>query len=104
MKELPRLLFTMGDVAGIGPEIIARAWPQLCGVCRPTVVGDRVWLERALHLVGSPAQVRPPSECTASKDVVPFCKGSDQDLSGVASGHVSAAAGRSAYDFLCKAI
>ena len=23
----PRLLITLGDVAGIGPEIVAKAWP-----------------------------------------------------------------------------
>ena len=33
MTSLPRLLITMGDVAGIGPEIIARAWPTLRPIC-----------------------------------------------------------------------
>src|SRR5439155_4385534 len=40
MSARPRLLLTMGDVAGIGPEVIARAWPALQGFCRPVVVGD----------------------------------------------------------------
>jgi len=35
MNDTPRLLITMGDVAGIGPEIIARAWPALNEICRP---------------------------------------------------------------------
>jgi 4-hydroxythreonine-4-phosphate dehydrogenase len=39
-STLPRLLITLGDVAGIGPEIVARAWPQLFLHCRPLVVGD----------------------------------------------------------------
>src|SRR5262249_29488693 len=51
MKLLPRLLITMGDVAGIGPEIIAKAWPALTAVCRPVVVGDPAWLRWALDLV-----------------------------------------------------
>ena len=59
MNDTPRLLITMGDVAGIGPEIIARAWPDLQAVCRPVVVGDPGWLQRALDLVGSAAAVRP---------------------------------------------
>ncbi len=59
MSEQPRLLITMGDVAGIGPEIIARAWPDLQAVCRPIVVGDPVWLQRAIELVGSAAHLVP---------------------------------------------
>ena len=47
MSPLPRLLITLGDVAGIGPEIVARAWPHLPALCRPVVVGDPLWLERA---------------------------------------------------------
>src|SRR5262245_32113029 len=35
MTARPRLLLTLGDVAGIGPEIVARAWPELNDVCRP---------------------------------------------------------------------
>jgi 4-hydroxythreonine-4-phosphate dehydrogenase len=97
----------MGDVAGIGPEIIARSWPQLTLLCRPVVVGDPGWLRRALDLVGSPAQVAvvaAPAEAEPSADLVPCLAASDQDLSGVEPGRVTAAAGRAAYDFLCRAI
>ena len=79
---LPRLLLTMGDVAGVGPEVIAKAWGELSAVCRPTVVGD-------------PARL-PPG--------VPCVNPSAADLSGVTLGHVSAAAGRAAYDWLLYAI
>ena len=36
----PRLLLTLGDVAGIGPEIVARGWPELVKRGLPVVVGD----------------------------------------------------------------
>lgn len=107
MSERPRLLITMGDVAGIGPEIIARAWPELTVVCRPVVVGDPGWLKAALVLVGSRARLRTveePGEVEPSPDLVPCLPGSDQDLSGVRPGRVSGAAGRAAYDFLCTAL
>ena len=55
---LPKLLVTIGDVAGIGPEVIARAWPDLLALCRPVVVGDPDWLNCALALIGSVARVR----------------------------------------------
>jgi 4-hydroxythreonine-4-phosphate dehydrogenase len=102
----PRLLITMGDVAGIGPEIIARGWAQFTGVCRPVVVGDPAWLRRALEQAGGAARVavvRHPAQ-EAAADVVPCLAATGQDLSGVAVGQVSAAAGRAAYDFLCAAI
>ncbi len=107
LEKRPRLLLTMGDVAGIGPEVIARAWPELLPLCRPVVVGDVGWMARALLGVNSPAQVRPvavPGEADATADRVPCLPGSGQTLEGVAVGRVSAAAGRAAYDFLCTAI
>jgi 4-hydroxythreonine-4-phosphate dehydrogenase len=107
MSFRPRLLITMGDVAGIGPEIIARAWPSLLPLCRPTVIGDRAWLERAVHLVGGSSVVQGVSaagEAEASPERIPCIGASDQDLTDVSPGHVSAAAGRAAFDFLCRAI
>ena len=107
MTTLPRLLVTMGDVAGVGPEIIAKGWPHLLDLCRPVVVGDPAWLERALVAVKSPARVqvvRETDEVSASAQIVPCLTASDQDLRHVLTGCVTAAAGRAAYDFLCKAI
>jgi 4-hydroxythreonine-4-phosphate dehydrogenase len=97
----------MGDVAGIGPEIIARAWPELCAICRPVVVGDPVWLSRALELIGSKAKVHPvdkPGHVEARAELVPCLPGSGQKLNGVQPGKVSAEAGLAAYEFLCTAI
>jgi 4-hydroxythreonine-4-phosphate dehydrogenase len=107
MIDRPRLLITLGDVAGIGPEVIARAWPDLLPLCRPVVVGDPAWLAQALDLVRSTAMVRSvqqPIECEASADTVPCLSATNQNLSGVRPGRVSAAAGQAAYDFLCRAI
>jgi len=105
--SFPRLLITLGDVAGIGPEIIARAWPKLLPLCRPAVVGDPLWVRRGLELIGSPARVRVighPAEAEPDADMLPCLPASDRDLHAVEPGRVSAAAGRAAYDFLCRAI
>jgi 4-hydroxythreonine-4-phosphate dehydrogenase len=107
MNTLPRLLITMGDVAGIGPEIIAAGWSKLQDICRPVVIGDTAWLRTALALVKSPARVqviREPGAVEPSRLVVPCMQGSEQDLHDATAGRVSAAAGRAAYDFLCTAI
>src|SRR4051812_27735261 len=107
MSTSPRLLFTLGDVAGVGPEVIARAWPALNEFCRPVVVGDPAWMRRALDLVGSPAEVRPvrePGEADPSAGLVPCLQAAAAALGAVEPAQVSAAAGRAAYDWLCRAI
>src|SRR5690242_9769124 len=103
MTPLPRLLITMGDVAGIGPEIIARGWRDLQSICRPVVVGDPDWLRRAARVVGVPLEVVPAGR-EPSAAVAPCLLATDTDLSAVEWGRITAAGGRAAYDFLCAAI
>src|SRR5260370_24404342 len=110
MKERPRLLIPMGNVAGIGPEIIAKAWPALNDLCRPIVGGDPEWMRRALELVKSSGrdlicrEIRDPRDAEPDSQTIPCLSASDQDLRQVEPGRVSAAAGKAAYDFLCAAI
>jgi 4-hydroxythreonine-4-phosphate dehydrogenase len=101
--RLTRLLITLGDVAGIGPEIVARAWPQLIKFARPVVVGDPGWLERGIKLTGSSAKVG-PADATPGEAIIPCLSPSTTDLRNVEVGKVSAAAGRAANDFLTTAI
>jgi 4-hydroxythreonine-4-phosphate dehydrogenase len=106
-KRLPRLLFTMGDVAGIGPEVLARAWPELTALCQPIVVGDIGWMRWADALIGRGSEVveiRAPSEAPPRADRIPCIQATAQRLAGLQPGHVSAQAGRAAYEFLCAAI
>jgi 4-hydroxythreonine-4-phosphate dehydrogenase len=93
----------MGDVAGIGPEIIAAGWPQLLAHCRPVVIGDPVWLRRAAKAVGARLEVA-PADVPPSAAVVPCLPATGADLSAVEWGRITAEGGRAAYDFLCAAI
>jgi 4-hydroxythreonine-4-phosphate dehydrogenase len=109
MSELPRLLITLGDVAGIGPEVAVRAWqvPELHRLCRPVIVGDAGWLRRtlaALRLPGAVVEVADVRAAAPSPLCLPCLQATDQDLADVPVGQVSARAGRAAYDFLCRAI
>jgi 4-hydroxythreonine-4-phosphate dehydrogenase len=80
------LAITLGDVAGIGPEIVVKAWPRLCEIADPTVYGDAAWLQK--YGGGS----------------IPCISCSTVDLSSVVMGQISGIAGRGAYDFLVRAI
>jgi 4-hydroxythreonine-4-phosphate dehydrogenase len=107
MVEHPRLCVTMGDVAGVGPEIIAKAWPVMRTFCRPVIVGNADWMRRALKIVNATTTVREIDdidEAAAVDDELLCLGGSDVDLGEVVSGSVNGAAGKAAFDFLCKAI
>ncbi len=102
MNRLPRLLITLGDVAGIGPEVVVKAWPELQAICRPIVVGDVGWLRRATNL--EVVTVKQLAEAKPTPQSIPCLQGTTQDLGNVIVGKISAASGRAAYDFLCTAI
>jgi 4-hydroxythreonine-4-phosphate dehydrogenase len=60
MSERPRVAITMGDAAGIGPEITVKslADPVAATWCVPFVLGDANVLEHAKRVVGVAAPVR----------------------------------------------
>src|SRR5512137_2654993 len=56
----PTVAVTMGDPAGIGPEIVARALAEreLREACNPVVVGDPRLMFRAMELVRGGLTIR----------------------------------------------
>ncbi|MCA8995791.1 MAG: 4-hydroxythreonine-4-phosphate dehydrogenase PdxA [Planctomycetaceae bacterium] len=98
----------MGDVAGIGPEIIARALTRQDHLPKPMVVGDPDVLERALQLIGqtcSIVEVSSPLDGwqSATQSEIPCWNPTEIDTSDVPPGRVSPVAGRGAYDWLVAA-
>jgi 4-hydroxythreonine-4-phosphate dehydrogenase len=109
----PRVAVTMGDVAGIGPEVIARAWsdPMLHKLCSPLVIGHPDVMRKAVELVGSRATVHlvgRPEGAVPSPELVPCLDPGytirTHSLLDVPAGQVDARAGRAAYEFLLAAI
>ncbi|HSL00511.1 MAG TPA: 4-hydroxythreonine-4-phosphate dehydrogenase PdxA [Rubrobacteraceae bacterium] len=73
--EAPLIAVTMGDPAGIGPEIVVKtcADPEFRLGARAFVVGDPAIMERAVRLLGSRLQVNPisgPEEAAFEPDAV----------------------------------
>jgi 4-hydroxythreonine-4-phosphate dehydrogenase len=59
----PKIAITMGDAAGVGPEVIVKALAHsdMYELCRPLVVGDARRLVKAARIVGAPIGVRTAS-------------------------------------------
>ena len=111
--SLPLVGLTMGDVAGIGPEVIARGWldPRLHALARPVVIGDPGVLRRAAGLVADVRRleiqvVNTPEEASPTSGTIPCLpvRGDFGDLDDVRPGAVDRRAGRAAYAFLNSAI
>jgi 4-hydroxythreonine-4-phosphate dehydrogenase len=103
----------MGDVAGVGPEVIARAWtdPAVHQLCRPLVIGDPDVMSKAIRLVNSPVMavsIDRPELGEPSIEIMPCFKPADaRDLGSlidVSPGQLDRRAGRAAYDSLIGAI
>lgn len=107
----PRLALTMGDVAGIGPEVVARAvlHPDVANNCRPLVVGDADVLERALSLLGHQGQrIREIDELSsrtlaAAEDEIICWNPCAVDAADVPPGRIDARAGQAAHAWLVAA-
>lgn len=89
---LPRIAITMGDAAGVGPEIVMKslAHAEVYAMCRPLVIGDAERLREAGRICGSKLKAPGDVECIDLK-LIP------KDLPW---GKLSAAAGEGAFQFV----
>jgi 4-phospho-D-threonate 3-dehydrogenase / 4-phospho-D-erythronate 3-dehydrogenase len=59
VNDLPLVAVTMGDGAGVGPEVVVAAAldPQANAECRPVVIGDALRLRQAASILGLDADI-----------------------------------------------
>jgi len=100
---------TMGDAAGIAPEIIVKLFAQ--GVPAPAVVfGDAGILQREVNRLGLTQQLRVHAADRAVHGLgsmpnqIPVLNQWQALPSDLPAGQISARAGRAAYEYLCQAI
>ena len=103
----PILGITMGDAAGVGPEVIVKALAdaEMYRIARPLVYGDAKIMERAVHIVGAAMRCHgvetPADGCyeAGTIDVV--------DLANLPAdlpfAQVDGRAGRAAYEYIERA-
>ncbi len=105
----PLIGITMGDPAGVGPEITAKALatPSVTTSCRPVVIGDRSVMEATLSLLRSPLRlhvVAKPAEARFEPGTLECLDLGNVDAAGLPRGQVSAEAGRAAYAYIEAAV
>ncbi|AKG43926.1 4-hydroxythreonine-4-phosphate dehydrogenase PdxA [Streptomyces xiamenensis] len=106
---LPLVAVTMGDGAGVGPEIIVRGLsePEIHTLCRPVVIGDAARLAEAARICGladavTVRTVASPADADPSPGVIDVI-----DLGllpvGLPFGTLSPLAGEAAYRYVERA-
>lgn len=105
----PILGISMGDPAGIGPEIAVKALnhKEIYDICRPLVVGDGNAIRDAIRITGLRLEIRAISEVEEAKfkyGVIDVIDLKNVDMSGLEYGKVSAMAGNAAFEAVKKVI
>lgn len=106
----PIVGITMGDAAGVGPEIILKSLQnqEIYDICHPLVIGDRNILERAKAFVNSDLKIEAVSDDTIEELLFEhgtvYCIDLHLLKDDLPIGQVSSDAGHAAFEYLAKAI
>ena len=105
----PILAITMGDPAGIGPEICARSLShhEIYGTCRPLIVGDASIMQKAIDLLDLDLTLNPIHNVKDAKFTPGIADVFDLgliDLNTFEWGKVQVQCGNAAFQYVKKAI
>ncbi|MFN8524319.1 MAG: 4-hydroxythreonine-4-phosphate dehydrogenase PdxA [Chloroflexota bacterium] len=108
-KDLPLVGITMGDAAGVGPEVIAKALadPQVRSAGRMVVLGDASVMADAARIVQSPVPVRAVSSLTNADlgdDAIWVLDLANRPFSSLTRGVVDPANGKAAFEYVDLAV
>jgi len=108
MHDLPRITITMGDPAGIGPEVILKALlrDDIYQVCRPIVLGDINALRMVSKKLGplSFHTIETPSEVTGSPGLVDVIPVSNLKRDSFIPGRPTVPGGKAMVAYIKKAV
>ena len=107
--EKPIISVTMGDPAGIGPEIVAKSIADKAtyDVARCIVIGDKKVMEKAIEIVGADLKVNvveSPADGDYSYGVLNMIDLDNIDMSRFEYGKINAMCGQAAFDYIKKSI
>lgn len=108
IQKKPTIAVTMGDAAGIGPEIIARALAskQIRDICCPLIVGEKTTMQKAIKLAKKSLKLRPVATLEDIQDqagIINILDLKNLDPRDVIYGQVCKSCGRAAMEYIEKA-
>ncbi len=106
--QRPIIAASMGDPAGIGPEICSRAFADAAvrASSRPVLYGDARVMRKAVALVGSGLEVRvlsDPSDASGDERALEMIDFANADPAAFEPGKVSALCGKAAWEYVDSA-
>ena len=108
MNQRPLVAITMGDPAGIGAEVTAKALQDdwVYEKCRPFVVGSAAAMSAALDLIGADGRanaVHDIADVSGRRGAIDVLDLENLDFSQIEYGAVSADAGRASVEWILRA-
>jgi len=108
-EEKPIIAITLGDPAGIGPEVVVKALfnKLIYEICRPLVVGEMATVEAAINLIKKPLELRiveKASDVLGNFGVIDILDLHNIEWDNIEVGQVSAECGRASMEFIEKAM
>jgi 4-hydroxythreonine-4-phosphate dehydrogenase len=109
MEQKPLIVITMGDPAGIGPEIIAKVIDsgEFFPLCQPVVIGDGGVLRKAvdeLRLSVTVKSIRSIGDADTSKGIMNILDLKNVALSKHKWGRPNVSSGKSSVEYIKKAV
>lgn len=105
----PLIVIPIGDPAGIGPEIVAKALaePRVIEAADCIAVGDKKIMEQAIRITGVDLRIKTvkgPEDGEFDKGILNLIDLDNVDMDQFAFGEVSGMCGRAAYEFIEESI
>ena len=106
--DVPLIAITMGDAAGIGPEIIVKVLQlkYIHEICQPLVIGEASIMQKSINLIDKTMalnSVHTVNEVVSSPNTINILDMQNIELSEVLIGQVCSACGRAAMEFISQA-
>lgn len=100
---------TMGDAAGIGPEITVKSLANktVYEICQPVVIGSASVLAKAIEVTNTPLKINEiisPQEGKYSFGTIDVINLDNIDIKTLQPGKVQAQCGRAAYEYVKQAV
>ena len=105
----PLIVIPIGDPAGIGPEIVAKALaePRVIEAADCIAMGDKKIMEQAIRITGVDLRIKTvkgPEEGEFEKGILNLINLDNVDMDQFAFGEVSGMCGRAAYEYIEESI